>query len=242
MSIKKLLNDNNKTFYWIGFLLADGYFSKLGRLRVQLAIKDLNHLQKLSKFLDIPLRNNIFDIQDKEVINNIKLKFNIITPKTYNPPNIEVFKSFNNDLLMSLIIGFIDGDGSITNQSGRNDNSLRIKNHSSWINVLKYFHLFITSRSNILFPSPKINKDGYAELQCCNMNILKFLKSHIIKYKLPVLDRKWDKIDLNRISMYDMATERRKKVWSLRKQGLTYKEICGIVGITKGRVSRILNE
>lgn len=45
--------------------------------------------------------------------------------------------------------------------------------------------------------NPKLNKRGYAYFSITNHKSLKKLKRFVIKEKLPVLDRKWDKIDLN---------------------------------------------
>lgn len=247
-NINRLLEDTHFSYYWMGFLLADGHFSKQNRLVLSLSIKDIKHLEKFKDFIEY--KNNIrkdfikcyLAVMDNFNIPILKNKFDIKSDKTYSPPNLNIFHNIGNELLLSLVIGFIDGDGAITNQSGRTDNTLRIKNHSSWLDILVYFYEIISRLSNVNFPVPKINKSGYAEFRCCNMNVLKFLKNHTIKYKLPVLERKWNKIDLNRISMYDTANERREKVIKLRNDGLTYKRICAIIGITKGRVSKILNE
>jgi hypothetical protein len=45
-NMKILLKDVTKSFYWIGFLIADGYINKSIRLKLTVSIKDLNHLIK----------------------------------------------------------------------------------------------------------------------------------------------------------------------------------------------------
>lgn len=87
-------------------------------------------------------------------------------------------------------IGFIDGDGSIRNQTGRKDTLLNIKVHSSWLNVLNEFkRIFHFECAN-----PYINKSGYAMWSIGNHYIQYFLKQHSVKYKLPTLQRKWSLI------------------------------------------------
>ena len=43
----------------------------------------------------------------------------------------------------------------------------------------------------------KIDNSGYARIIFSNSVIIKYLKRFAIMYKLPVLQRKWDRVDLN---------------------------------------------
>jgi hypothetical protein len=153
-----------------------------------------------------------------------------------------MFLKLNRDSLLSLIVGFIDGDGSITFQHGRTDSFLRIKNHNSWLHILKLFADVIMEETLINFPTPKTNNQGYASLACSNLKILQFLKNHAIKYKLPILERKWDKIDMVRISAYEIADNRREQVRELFQKGFGYKQISKEVGISMSRISNIINK
>lgn len=46
--------DSEEKFYWLGFLYADGNISSTGnRLEVRLSSKDLEHLEKFRKFLNL---------------------------------------------------------------------------------------------------------------------------------------------------------------------------------------------
>jgi len=47
---------------------------------------------------------------------------------------------------------------------------------------------------------PKINTQGYATLLIGNTETNKFLKQKTLELKIPILDRKWDKIDLKFVS------------------------------------------
>ncbi len=248
MKLKNILNDDHETFYWVGFILADGYITKTNRLKVIISIKDKEHLEKLGKFLGLKIGRErdaaTLIKQDKKIITEFKKKFEISNNKTYNPPSLEMFLKIENDLLMSLIIGFIDGDGSIRYQTGRTDSSLMIKNHNSWLKILQIFADTIMKNSGIKFPIPKTNNQGYASLTCANLRILQFLKKHSLIHNLPILNRKWDKIDMNRVSREDpirMGNVKREAL-ILRDSGLTYDKISEIIGLSSGRIWRILNE
>lgn len=189
-----LLNDSNESFYWMGFILADGCFFE-DRLQITLAIKDKEHLQNFANYVkyNISLKdtktNTTFSSKNIEICPLICEKFDIKPNKTYNPP--KTIKTFTIDQQYCLLAGFIDGDGNIQNQSkGRKDYFLRIKNHSSWEHILKEFNELIYDRGSV-----KINNQGYAELNISNTEVLKSLKRKIEEYNLPIMIRKWDIID-----------------------------------------------
>src|SRR6185369_16376505 len=100
--LKKLLDNTTESYYWIGFLMADGHFSKTNRLLVNLALKDKNHLEKLGAYINVPVVETSSKIGDKvyqqvrlavmdnKVIKNIKQKFGIASNKTTNPPILDI--------------------------------------------------------------------------------------------------------------------------------------------------------
>ena len=98
------------------------------------------------------------------------IKFGINNNKTENPP--ETLNIFSEDLYVSLIAGFIDGDGNIQNPVNRKDFFLRIKNHSSWLPILEEFNNYIYPEKQCC----KINSSGYAELMITNTVPLQKLK------------------------------------------------------------------
>lgn len=190
-----LLEDTPITYYWIGFLLADGNFGKTNTVKCTLSSVDKNHLKNLQKFLNIKSLNFekneaycTIKAMDTHFVPEICKKFNISNTKTYNPPNLEFIK--DNDLLLSLIIGFIDGDGCIAKKNKAF--SLTVKCHSSWLNNLDFFAKKINKTSNA-----KINNAGYAYFSVTNVDALKTLKTKSIELNLPTLNRKWSKIDLD---------------------------------------------
>ncbi len=164
-SAKILLEETNETYYWLGFLMADGHFSE-NRLSLTLGIKDVNHLEKFAKFIGCNLRiyetNTSVSLMDTKYIPKIREKFNIVNDKTYNPCNISNINNY--DLLMSLIIGFIDGDGSIRLVYKRKDASLAVKCHSSWLNNLQFMVNIIYSKTAEIIINSRLNNQGYAFL------------------------------------------------------------------------------
>lgn len=232
-----LLEETPETYYWIGFLLADGYFSLTNRIKLTLSIIDLAHLEKFAKLSSTTIN---FDKQktnctvcgmDTLVVKKIKHKFNISNNKTIVPP---LLKINNIDLLLSLLIGFIDGDGHITNQTNRKDSKICIKVHRNWISFLELYKQICPS------VKIKINNCGYAFLSLTKNKEIIELKKNAQKLKLPILERKWSKIDLDFISKQDVAIERRKNVYQLYDSGMRIKDITKTLNLTKGCVQMII--
>ena len=115
--------DTEEKAYWLGFLYADGNISSEGnRLEVRLSIKDLEHLEKFRKFLNLSteIRTGIcngngfchLSIRNKHLwhtlynLGCVPAKSLIVTfPK----------RSFFNDikLVLDFIRGYVDGDGCL---------------------------------------------------------------------------------------------------------------------------------
>lgn len=236
-NLEKLLEESFESYYWMGFLLADGCFSD-DRLRIGLAIKDKEHLLKFAKFIDYTgtINENATKIslavKDIDIVNKICDKFDIDHQKTYNPPS--TLDWINKDFIYCLLAGFIDGDGNIQHQNNREDFFLRIKNHASWIDILKFFGSLITDKECV-----KINNKGYAELVITNTTKLQKLKEKVLTYNLPILSRKWDIIDMNFISKYTKAEEIRNKVIDLLSKNIKQVEIAKQLGISQSNVTKI---
>lgn len=239
-NLNVLLEDSNEAFYWIGFLLADGCFSD-NRLILDLSIKDKEHIIKFAKFInyegsyrETPIKFGLA-CKDTKVVQKIREKFDIKDGKTYNPPD-SILK-FNKKLLYCLLAGFIDGDGNIRHQNKWKDFFLRIKNHASWLNVLKEFALLITNRDCV-----KINNSGYAELNITNTVVLQELKKKLIALNIPIMSRKWDIIDLHFISKYTTAKILREKVLELHSKGYRNKDICEMCNTSSANVTKIIKK
>jgi len=209
-NVKNLISGSLIGFYWVGFILADGYIQDNNRLYVTLSSKDKDHLNKLALFLNINLRTGRAKVNDKifdtatiscKDVDNIPVLcniFNIDSNKSENPPDFNSYV-FTEEQLLALIIGFIDGDGSITKMHKRKDFNLRIKCHSSWVDNLYFIEQTIYNYCKLPNKQPsltKINNQGYASLCISNNEIIKKLKIFTIEKSLPILERKWDKIIL----------------------------------------------
>ena len=233
--MKNLLQESYESYYWLGFIFADGHISKNNRLKVCLNNLDEEHLQKLSKFLgNIKIRkykNNVeLSIMDTKNIGLLKEKYEISNKKTYNPVNLKAIKYKRK--MIALIIGFIDGDGHITNVYKRKDFSLTIKCHSSWIDILNIFSELLVGKK-----TARINKKGYSYFSITNSITLKKIKRIALLMKLPILKRKWDKINLNFISRQETSKITTKKISKLLANGYSQKEIANILGLSKSAIS-----
>ncbi len=183
-----LLENSYESFYWLGFLLADGHFSKKRRLVLCLAPLDEEHVKKLAKKLNCKFKYNKhlqpeLSVMHTGIIGQLCDKYSIEQNKTCNPPNLSTITGAN---LTALSIGFIDGDGCIKYQHKRKDVIIQIKCHSSWLENLQY-----------MFGKSHIEKySGYAISYIGKIDKLKELKKFVVDNHLPILTRKWDKIIL----------------------------------------------
>lgn len=207
-NMKNLLSGSVTSFYWVGFILADGHIENNNRLTVTISAKDINHLSKLATFLNTSIREGVTKLGDNTYrsatiackdIDNIPFicsVFDIDNNKTKNPPDFSSYV-FTNEQVLSLIIGFIDGDGSITKLHNRSDVNLRIKCHSSWLDNLLFIERTVYDYCSIPYKNPplsKLNTQGYASLCISNNDIIRELRDFCIRHHLPILERKWSKI------------------------------------------------
>lgn len=240
-----LLNESLETYYWLGFIMADGHISNSYRLSIGLAIKDCEHLNRFATYIQCKnikyhKQNTIVSIkvQDKIYIKQLKEKFNICNDKTYNPCNIKKIKS--KKLFLAWLIGYIDGDGCIKNQHKRKDCSLGFHVHSSWLKILKLIKYRLNQLFNIGSGQPTIGKDGYARYNIADSRLLIKLKKFVIRNNLPALTRKWNKINITYISKYEITRNRVEKIKIFIKQGLKQKDMAKILGISGGAVSTLI--
>lgn len=239
--MKLMLNDDVQTYYWIGFILADGHIGN-NRLKITLATNDSEHVEKFKKFIehtgdvDYTDTNATISIMDKKYISKLCDKFDIKSNKTIFPCNISRINDDN--LLFSLIIGFIDGDGSIRNLHKRKDFCIRVKCHMNWKENLEYminflYNLFGKSEYYEIDP-----KNEYAYFCISDTEIQKKIKQKVLDLKLPVLDRKWDIIDLNYMGKYEKSRNDREKFSELIKQNknISVKELCKELNLKEGTI------
>ena len=197
--LKMLLEESNTNCYWIGFLMADGHFSKTWDIKLTLAIKDLNHLEKFAKLIDTKIHigksvkykqytsqpNCNISVRDISTVKILKEKYSIDSNKTKNPCDISLFDT--KEKFLSWFAGFFDGDGCVLkNKSGKIE-GLRIQIYNTWIKNLEFIseklkeYLNINSRSYI-------DSQGYARWVC--FKDAGILIKEIQSLNLPIMERK----------------------------------------------------
>jgi hypothetical protein len=246
--MKILLEDKLESFYWIGFLLADGHFSKKERIKLVISIKDINHLERFKKYLDCTTDISIKDkmcllsLQNKEICPMLCDKFNIDSNKTYNPPNFNLY-NFDKILIFSLIIGFIDGDGCINKVYKRKDSNIRIHIHSSWIDNLLFIEDFIYEYFSLdkYKKLSLVGNDGYSSLTISNNILLKKIKKECIRLNLPIMLRKWDNIDENRLNRNEKSKILKDEILKLQKSGFKNSEIIKRLNISRVTFYKYIN-
>lgn len=194
-----LLEEKNENYYWLGFLMADGHFSKQNDIKLTLSEKDLSHVEKFAKLFGarvskrgsckydryIPKPSYCMAVRDVNTVKLLKEKYSISSNKTEYPCDISSFNTC--EKFLSWFAGFFDGDGcALRNKKGKIE-GLRVQIHSSWIKNLEFIerklkeYLKVNSRSYI-------DTQGYARWVCFkDANII---VTKIQSLNLPILQRK----------------------------------------------------
>ena len=117
-------------------------------------------------------------------------KYGFKPRKTYNPIDFFVFKDYNKELLLALLIGIIDGDGSIQPNGSSNAFCITITAHESWTQ-------FYQELMEILdIPEHISNREGSTTItiRIYRREILQLLQDVITNNNLFHLKRKWNKL------------------------------------------------
>lgn len=224
----KLINGSNESYYWLGFIIADGHFNdKSKQIQINLSEKDLHHLIKLSEYVEYKKKVespriviNYTDINDWLIEN-----FNIKSNKTYNPCSLN--KTYG-DNLFSFIIGFIDGDGSIDKKG-----YLRIKCHKSWMDNLNFMISYLTENE---VKQGYINSEGMSFISVTKIEIMKKIKQKIIDLGLPVLDRKWGRVKMSKFSKKEINKINSTICYDLFYEGKTINEVMSLTNLSKTQI------
>ena len=206
---KWLLDDSLETFYWTGFLMADGNFKRYGdsiiKLRCTLAAKDRPHLERLADKFKTRIHDKIsngrpqveLSVIDTKVIPAYVSKFNITTNKTYSPPSTEILRKFTDSQLLAMLVGFIDGDGCITTPRYKGKgNTIVLVSHISWLHNISLWNDVLYNNSGYDKTTLPYLSNGYVRATWSNRMVLSYLKLFAIANNLPILNRKWDRINL----------------------------------------------
>lgn len=206
--LKPLYEDSILSWYWIGFIMADGQIDNRGQLRIGLSIKDKEHLNKIAKFLGVEIHeyktknqfsnNKLLEYcrltcQDAKYGKMLLIKLGLSgLPKTYNPPNKLKFP--NQKCFLSFLIGYIDGDGTFSKHNGK-CSFIKIEVHASWLKILEIFKKQLLNMG-IEGMRTGINSRKYAYFKLYRQKNLSMLKRFSIDNELPILQRKWDTVIL----------------------------------------------
>lgn len=222
-----LINGSNEAYYWLGFIMADGHFNNNKQIQINLAIKDLDHLVKFAKFVDYKYELTKPNINiDYTLINEWLIDmFNIKHNKTYNPC---VLNKINGDALFSLIIGFIDGDGSI-NKKGY----LALTSHKAWLNNINFMLTEITNNGKY---HCAINNSGLVVGIITRITTMKNIKLKAINLGLPILRRKWDRVRLDKLSKKEQNIKNLNDCVGLFEKGLSVKDIIEITKLSRAQI------
>lgn len=231
-NVVKLIDGTNEAYYWLGFIMADGHFSESNQIQINLGKKDLEHLKKFANFVEYKselIKPNISigfsSIRDK--LNDI---FKISNNKTHNPCDLN---KLSGDSFFSFIIGFIDGDGSISKKG-----YLSLVSHKNWFNNIT---LMVKEISNGEYYSCKIKKDGLCIGSISNIDTMKNIKNKIKELNLPILNRKWDRVEITKLSKKDRTFKNMIECQLLFNKGLSVKEIIEITKLSKSQVYKQRN-
>lgn len=185
-------NINFLNSYWAGFIAADGAIKDRTCLSIELAIKDKQHLNTFIKNINftgkitITKRNfALLQMYSYDIIENLKNNFNITKTKTFTllPPNINRLEH-----KLSFICGLIDGDGCIyIGSKYLAINILGTKEMLLWVKET-FEELFDTSKNHIL----KVKSIYSMSIHTKNVKILYDI---IRNYNVPLLKRKWNKLE-----------------------------------------------
>lgn len=237
-NLEALLEESLISYYYAGFILADGHIEKGKRLQMSLSVKDFDFLQKMAEYLGVKnlkkrryfIKNKevevaSFSAQDIEAIRKFSNKFGIVSDKTHCPPDVEIFENLSKEKLLSMIIGFIDGDGSIRKIYKRKDANIAVKCHSSWLPILEFFSNAVCGKN-----LAKINSHGYASVIFSRFSDIKHLKIFALENNLPIMMRKWENIEESQKNRTDIHKERLEKIREMASNGYTINEICEVIG------------
>lgn len=233
--IKLLDLTDNTTCYWIGFLLADGHISKQNIINVNLNLKDKEYFEQIEKHLNIKLTPYYVDklnairysLYDKQTILELKKIFNWKTNKTKDVPNIPYL---DNNQIFSLIIGFVDGDGTIS----KNGNSLVIACDKSWKDILEYFYKILTNEEKEF----DLRSNNCAQIRITKIKVLEEIKNKALLLNLPIMKRKWNRIIDNRI----LKSDKYLIVKDLLNNNKSVNDIINNTGFSKSLIYKVKKE
>lgn len=197
-NVRRLLQDDPVTFYWIGFILADGHITADGMLSILLADQDEEHIRQFADLIGSQVnrapKRVIVRARDKRIVPMLASKFDIAPRKTYDPPVMRNY-TFETDAITALIAGFIDGDGSINRRAASHGSSAKLVVHAAWLENLKFMKEHVRRLCPGRFEQDAVlDARGRASLTLTGWELFR-LKEEAARLKLPLMTRKWSKVE-----------------------------------------------
>lgn len=193
-SLLKLMDNSYESFYWLGFILADGSFYKT-RFEFSLQEKDLDCLKSFCLYIGnspIYKKGNSYRTFFNNKIANKEFceVYDIKDRKTYNAPSFELFyDKYTDNQLYALLFGLIDGDGCI--YVNNNIKIIGITFHKNWYE----FYKKLFARLNIYCNFANIKDKNIMTLAVCRKQEIHNLYENLIKLNINYLERKWKKVE-----------------------------------------------
>jgi hypothetical protein len=202
------LKDNELSFYWAGFIAADGCsfkkkFSEHFLLSIGLSEKDKNHLLKFKDHIQYtgPLREsttkhsltnpnwkdckkNTISINSNKICNDLK-RFNVVQRKT----KIYTFPEWlkNHPLVHHYMRGYNDGDGSFFYDKPRDRICFELRGTKEFLEVyLEILKNHIKCKATVTTP------DSTSKIKLSGKNMMPSLVDFLYKDASIFLERKYD--------------------------------------------------
>lgn len=117
-------------------------------------------------------------------------KYGLSYNKTYNPPNFSCYSGYSKEQLIALLIGLIDGDGSISQNGSEHSNAIVITSHELW----KEFYSGLLTTLGIPLHIKERKETNTISISIFKREYCLLLRDFILSNNLFHLDRKWEKI------------------------------------------------
>jgi hypothetical protein len=197
---KKQLNYNETIFnkidseekaYWLGFIYADGYVSDKNSFEVSLSLKDITHLEKLGKFLNIGVKKDSFrcriGINNKQLVEALK-NHGVVPRKSLV---LKFPTHLKTPLINSFVRGYFDGDGCIYYGTKDNTASSMAVSIIGTLNMLQAIEIQSNIKCNYQHDK-RHHPDCFSFRINKTIDILKFME-YLYKDSTIHLDRKYKK-------------------------------------------------
>lgn len=249
--------DDEESFYWAGFLAADGSICKKGKdhafvLKLALATKDLIHLEKFKKALnsDSPIKNyvvtneqnvtyysSVFVIYSKKLCDDLA-RFNVIPNKTFILTFPEWIKTHK--LVHHYIRGYIDGDGCFSKYCAKNRNVTQTTfNVVGTIDFLTNIHHIIDNKCNFIPYVRKIikhKKEKVARLAYSGNRIISTITDFVYKDATIFLERKYKSAMLSKTYMVNKIPPSKDELINTYKELGNQKAVAQKFGYSIGHI------